>query len=107
MQYFDKEAQTNRMRVYYVQRTDLAVNDPRLDRLPGSVGRNYQFTYNTVAGNRINPPYPLDLIVGLFPCVNTVPGVPFIPESNIPNGTFYRVSYRKFPKSNDEVHLLQ
>lgn len=90
VQYFDKQAQTNRMRVYSVQRTDATVNDPRLDQLPGSAGRNYVFNYNTVAGNRINPPYPLDLIVGLFPCVNTVPGIPFIPVSNIPNGTFYR-----------------
>ncbi len=90
VQYFDKQAQTNRMRVYNVQRVDNVVDDPRLDRLPGSAGRNYRFIYNTVAGNRINPPYPLDLILGLFPCVNTVPGNPFVPESNIPNGTFYR-----------------
>lgn len=90
VEYMDKQSNTPGMAVYAVQMQDLAVADARLDGLPGTAGRSYALNYAMKAGERIQPPYPLNLVAGLFPCVNTTPGVPFTPSSNLPNGTFYR-----------------
>jgi hypothetical protein len=89
VQYRDEESGKQRMAVYAVQREDHTVEDVRLDRLPGATGHSYRFYYSVVAGEPLKAPYPLDLVIGLFPCINTTPGIPFNPSANTPNGTYF------------------
>jgi len=87
-QFFDKEAGEAKMVVYAVQREDAESHDPRLFELGGVVTDTYIFRYTMKAGERVTPPYPLNLIAGLEPCVNTVPGLESIQAA--PNGSYFQ-----------------
>ncbi|MFO1460142.1 MAG: VCBS repeat-containing protein [Verrucomicrobiota bacterium] len=76
------------MTVYAVEREDPDAEDSRLLDLPGAVGNRYVFRYQMNAGERVTAPYPMNLVLGLSICANTVPD-PFAVGS-VPNGTVYR-----------------
>lgn len=88
VQYFDIQAQEDKMAVYQVTRESALTSDPWLAQLPGSVGNTYQFRYAMRAGEAITAPYPLNLVIGLEPCINTVSPL-FNPAANLPNGTYF------------------
>lgn len=88
VEFFDREVGEHRMAVYKVERTlSSTLRDPWLLELPGAASDTYQFRYQIEAGARIEAPYPLNLVIGLNPCRNTVP----IPSSTtaIPNGSYF------------------
>ncbi|MCC7373410.1 MAG: hypothetical protein IT581_02050 [Verrucomicrobiales bacterium] len=76
------------MGVYAVEMEDTAVEDPRVAELPGSTGTRYAFHYRMLAGEAIAAPYPLNLIIGLTPCVNSVPSL-FATDAAVPNGSYF------------------
>ncbi len=88
VQLFDKEAGEAKMAVYAVEREGPATHDPRILDLPGTVNDTYVFQYKMKAGELITPPYPLNLVIGIDPCVNTVPDLYSVP-TRIPNGSYF------------------
>ncbi len=76
------------MAVYAVQREDAVTHDARLMNLPGAVADSYVFQYKMKAGELVVPPYPLNLIVGLDPCINTVPDL-YSTVNRVPNGSYF------------------
>ncbi len=88
VQYTDLTLGQPRMRVYQVLREDPNTQDNRLLDLPGTATPTYTFRYRMKAGEIVNAPYPLNLVLGLQPCVNTVP-VPFSPPTARPNGSYF------------------
>ncbi|MBN9691935.1 MAG: VCBS repeat-containing protein [Verrucomicrobia bacterium] len=88
VQYFDRQDNESKMAVYEVLREDPATHDARLVSLPGSVGDSYVFNYRMFAGERIGAPYPLNLFLGLEPCLNTIPDLS--DPRRIPNGTYFQ-----------------
>ena len=89
VQYFDIQADEFAMAVYKVEREAPTVNDPRVLELPGAVNANYTFTYKMLAGELVNAPYPLNLVIGLDPCVHTGAGPSFSNPIALPNGSYY------------------
>lgn len=88
VQYFDKTANEPKMAVYSVTREDSLTVDPWVGALPGSADSTYTFHYVMMAGEAVTAPYPLNLVVGLNPCINTVASV-FNPIQNLPNGSYF------------------
>lgn len=76
------------MSVYAVEMEDPAVDDPRVAQLPGASGTSYVFHYRMLAGEAIAAPYPLNLIMGLLPCVNSVSNL-FTTDAAVPNGFYF------------------
>lgn len=86
VQYRDRRSDTFHMKVYSLQREDAHTVDVRLAAIPSAPkNQRYTFDYRTKAGEQVNAPYPLNLLLGLSPCVNTVP----TPAEAIPNGTYF------------------
>ncbi|HRI14275.1 MAG TPA: hypothetical protein PLX89_14875, partial [Verrucomicrobiota bacterium] len=85
VQYFDKQAATPeeawKMAVYQVQRTAHVVDDYAAE-LPGSTGASYIFQYEMGAGELVVAPYPLNLVIGLSPCLND--------SLATPNGSYFQ-----------------
>ncbi|MBL9135673.1 MAG: hypothetical protein JNK85_07390 [Verrucomicrobiales bacterium] len=76
------------MSVYAVELEDPTVDDPRVAQLPGASGTSYVFHYRMLAGEAIAAPYPLNLIIGLTPCVNSVSNL-FATDTAVPNGFYF------------------
>lgn len=88
VQFRDLESGQPGMAVYQVQRDDPLTRDPRLLDLPGTATTAYSFQYRMTAGEPVSAPYPLNLVLGLQPCVNTVP-FPLASPSFRPNGSYF------------------
>jgi len=88
VQYRIKDSNVRTMAIYAVQREDPSTSDPWVAELPGAIGPRYTFTYGLQAGERVSAPYPLNLTLGLEPCLNTVAN-PFANASAVPDGTYY------------------
>lgn len=88
VEYFDQTANEPKMAVYSVAREDSSTVDPWVAALPGSADSTYKFQYVMMAGEPVTAPYPLNLVIGLNPCLNTVASL-FNPAQNLPNGTYF------------------
>ena len=88
VQYFHKTLGQHRMKYYEVRRENFGNQDPRLLELPGSASSTYNFHYTVTAGEPIVAPYPLNLVMGLVPCINTVPNLYQTPTA-LPNGSYF------------------
>ncbi|MCC6232162.1 MAG: hypothetical protein IT580_05930, partial [Verrucomicrobiales bacterium] len=88
VEFVDTETGEPGMAVYEVQREDSSTRDPRLTELPGAGTDSYEFRYTVRAGELLQPLYPLNLVIGLNPCVNTMPALFTTPKS-LPNGSWF------------------
>lgn len=88
VQFVDRKSGQPGMAVYAVQREDAATHDPKVSELPGSATDAYVFRYALKAGEPVSAPYPLNLVIGLHPCVNTVPDL-FSTTNALPNGSYF------------------
>lgn len=71
VQYFDLQANEAKMAVYTIETEDSSAElnpyiDPRNNRQ-----YNYTFDYQMTAGEPVQPPYPLGLVIGLVACPET------------------------------------